>query len=60
MGGGDGMGFADELGEGGPMEGQPPQGPQIDWNEVEIFPTHNLDNIIEDQEDFEIDFSRLV
>lgn len=56
-GGGDDMGFADELG-GGAAE-QPTIEP-VDWSKVEIFPTGNLEKIIEDQEDFEIDFSKLV
>lgn len=55
--GGDGMDFADNLEPGaGP---QPPQ-ETIDWDQVNIIPTGDLDNIIDNQEDFEIDFSKLV
>lgn len=59
MGGGE-PGLGDDMGnEGMPGEQQPPM-PDIDWDEYTIKRTHDLEDTIEDQDDMDIDFSRLV
>jgi hypothetical protein len=58
MGGDMGGGMEGDM--GGDMGGGEAQAPQIDYDKMFLEHTHDLEKVMEDDEDFEIDYSRLV
>lgn len=58
--GGDmGGGMGDDMGMGGGEGMGEPSAPQLDYENIFIERTNDLENFLEDNEDFDIDYSRL-